>query len=202
MPQDYVTRQDVKARRSLSEADTRDDAIIDAIIPAVCRAVDEYCNVRPGAFLAESQTRYYTATDSHCLVVDNLVSVGTSGLETDNGYNLTYSATWSTAAYDLYPHNATLDGRPYWQIHARSSASNTFPVGRERGVKITGTFGWSAEPPYQIREAVLLIVNRFIERRNSPFGVVGNAEVGTFRISPIDPDVRELLEPFRERIAY
>ncbi len=198
MAANYLTLAQVKARRGLSDADTPDDQIIGELIEAVSRKVDDHCNVAPGAFVGEVQTRYYTAYDSECLYVDNLLSVGS--LVTDNGYNRNYSATWSSGHYDLYPYNAILDDIPFREIRRVVTATLVFPSHNPRGVRLTGTFGYSPTGvPPQIREACLTLINRFLARRDSPYGVIGSGEIGTFRISPIDPDVQNWLEAFRDR---
>lgn len=198
----YATEAETKAMRGIKPLDTADDDTIRLYIEVASRKIDHHCNVAPGAFVGETQTRYYTANDSYCLVVDNLLDVASAtGLLTDNGFNRSYSATWATTAYDLYPYNATLDGVPYWKIETVATSSNCFPVGQPRGVKITGTFGYSREVPTEVKEACLLLISRYMTRKGSDYGTVGGGDVGVFRISPMDPDVMKLLEPFREIVA-
>lgn len=201
MPEGYITRQECKARRDLKESDTILDGFIDDLILAASRKVDQHCNVVPGAFLTQTQTRLYTATDSYCLKVDNLLSItAATGLLTDDGWNRSYSATWNSSQYDLWPYNASMDGIPYREIRVRSTSTNTFPVDKtEPRVRITGAFGYAAEAPAQIKEACYRLIDRFLALRGNAFGVVGSGELGTFRVSPMDPEVAELLAPFRER---
>lgn len=202
MTANYATVDEAKAQRGLTPGDTADDATLARLIEVASRKIDNHCNVAPGAFLGETQTRYYTAHDSYCLVVDNLLAIASStGLLTDNGYNRNYSATWPPTAYDLYPYNATLDGVPYWRIDLVVTSTNVFPAGRQRGVKITGTFGYSREVPAEVKEACLLLISRYMTRKGSDFGTIGGGDIGIFRISPMDPDVMELLRPFREIVA-
>ena len=49
-----------------------------------------------------------------------------------------------------------------------------------------------------IKQAALLLVNRLVQRRNSPEGIAGFDEIGTIRINPnADPDVVRLLTPYK-----
>ena len=198
----YATREQAKYRMELAATDTNFDALIDDLLELASRKIDDYCNVTHGHFAAgtATETRYYTADDAHCLYVDGLLSISSSGLETDNGANRTYSSTWSTTAFDLLPYNAALENRPYREIATVSSGTRSFPIGVAKGVKITGVFGHNVTVLPQIREACLLLLARFKARQASPFATLGSAEVGVFRISSVDPDVQALLDPFRMRV--
>lgn len=198
----YATLEQAKARMELLDADTKFDELIGMLLEVASRKIDDYCNVVHGHFGASTttETRYYTAEEGHTLKVDNLLSISSSGLETDDGANRTYSSTWSTGDFDLLPYNAALENRPYWQIETVASGSYAFPVGVPRGVKITGVFGYSVNVAPQIREACLLLVSRFKARQTSPFATLGSAEVGVFRISAVDPDVKDLLDVYRMRV--
>lgn len=195
----YATRSLAKARMDLPESSTAFDEMIDGLLELASRKIDDYCHVVHGHFAAgaATETRHYTATDYECLYVDNLISV--TSLRTDDGGNRTYSATWATTDYDLLPYNASLDDQPYHEIEVVSSGTHTFPVGRARGVKLTGVFGYAANTPPQIREACLLLLSRWKARQSSPFATIGSAEVGIFRISAIDPDIAETLDVYRTR---
>ena len=195
----YATRSQAKSRMDIADTNTNFDALIDDLLELASRKIDDYCNVVHGHFSAgaATETRHYTAHDTECLYLDNLLSI--TSLRTDNGGNRTYSATWAITDYDLKPYNASLDDRPYNEIEVVSSGGFVFPVGTQRGVKITGVFGYSSATPPQIREACLLILARFRARQASPFATVGAAEVGIFRVSAIDPDVASILDHYRTR---
>jgi hypothetical protein len=71
-----------------------------------------------------------------------------------------------------------------------------FPCHLTDGVKITGTFGWTAVPD-EIREACLLQSNRLWQRRSAAFGVMGANEFGVqIVITKLDPDIQGMLAPF------
>lgn len=191
----YTTLAALKARASIE--DTRDDLTLETIITAVSRMIDNYCGRR---FYAATETRYYTARDPYCLLVDDLLSV--SALVTDEDGDRTYETTWASTDYDLYPDNAALEAQPepFWKILVAPEGNYTFPVGVRRGVKVTGSWGFASSTPPVVGEACLLQAARIFARREAPMGVLGAGEAGgTVRIawSGLDPDVRRLLDPLR-----
>lgn len=194
----YVTRDEVKARKQIADADTSRDAFIDQVIVAACAKVDTYMGVPPGYFLPQTQTRLYRADNALCLKTDSFLSI--DSLQCDLGYNRSYSATFATTQYDVLPYNAALDGIAYREIRMRTTATTVFPVDiYEPRVRVTGSFGENADVLPQVKEAVFRIIDRFDALRGNAFGVVGGGELGTFRVSPIDPEVAGLLDMLRDR---
>lgn len=62
-------------------------------------------------------------------------------------------------------------------------------------MRITAQFGWPAVPD-DISEAALIQAARLFKRKDSPEGVIGNAEWGVVRLSRRDPDVWNLIEQY------
>ena len=142
----YVTRNDLKTRLGIASSDTADDAVLDVVIEAVSREIDNHCH---RWFYPATQTRYYTADDARCLQLDaDLLSVSSLDTLTDNsGGTRTYGNTWATTDYDLLPANAQNEQppQPYWEIHVNPQGSYWFPFGyplAARGVKVTGSWGY------------------------------------------------------------
>lgn len=54
--------------------------------------------------------------------------------------------------------------------------------------------------PNDCRYAVLLWTNRVLNRRNSPDGIVGVAELGVATISNFDKDIVQMLSPYIEPV--
>jgi hypothetical protein len=201
----YTDLATVKAR--LGIADTDDDATLESIVTAVSRSIDDFCRRR---FYAATETRYYTApcqsrpSDAAEVTVaggyvdvDDLLSISANGLATDDAADRTYGTVWATTDYELAPYNAALDGKPYTRVCATPNGARAFPSGA-RGVKITGSFGYSATTPDVVREACLLQASRIFRRKDAPFGVTGSAEMGVATlIARLDPDVMLLLNPLR-----
>jgi len=177
--------------------DTADDAVLEMIVEGASRFIDGECARH---FYKDSTdvTRYYTANDSDHVRVDDLVSVTT--LATDEGLR-TYPNTWETTDFDLWPYNAAADGRPYVQIIRAVNGQEWFMT-YEKGVKITGKFGWPSVPT-GIKEATLIIAGgvknrRYGENLSSDTVITSGGVV----IAPQDvPAIAwQKINPFRKRI--
>ena len=176
-------------------SDQVDDAILESIVTAASRWIDDYTGRR---FYAATETRVYTARWPDLLPVDDVLSV--TALATDDDGDGVYETAWTSADYDLEPANAALDGRPYRYLLPRPGKA--FPLTR-RGVRVTGVFGYAAVPPAPVREACLLAAMRLARRRDAVFGVTGSADFGHVRaILSHDPDVTRLLEAYRRLEVY
>lgn len=163
------------------------------MIESASRAIDALCDRR---FWSESATRYYTAEFADLLYVDDIQSITT--LQTDSDGDRTYEVTWSATDYDLEPYNSALTGiaQPYTAIRITPAGRYGFPVGQRKGVKIVGTFGWSAVP-LGITEATIIQATRLYHRKDSPYGVAGVGDFGRISLLPrVDPDVNALCLPY------
>lgn len=197
----YATKTDLRARIDPTGVQTysaTDDAVHDAVILALCRAVDRHC----GDFFGQvTQTRVFTAQWHDLLVVPSLVSVSTGGLKTDETGVGTYGRTWSATDFVLCPDNAALEtpARPYLEIRVDTRSTSTgyaFPT-TQRGVQLAGVFGWPAVPS-QVKEVVLLESQRFLQQIASPTAVVASPELGAMMLEPSLMQVsRMMLAPFR-----
>jgi len=184
----YATVAQLKARMNIT--DTTDDVILDMVLNGVSRQIENHCRRH---FDLKKTTRYFTAMNASACLVDDLSTLTT--LATDNNGDRTYSTSWTVTDYDLWPFNAAEWSKPYTILNVAVNGDYVFPTFR-KGVKIVGTWGWPAVPTPVI-EACLIQGARVFKRRDSPFGVAGAPEVGEIRIIPrLDPDVRQLLEPY------
>ncbi len=187
----YCTLVQLKARLSIT--DVNDDTVLEAVVDAVSREIDELCN-RRFYTTALDETRYFTAEFGDVLYPGDLLSITT--LATDEDDDRDYDYTWTTDDYDLEPFNAALDGRPYEEIRTTPEGDYAFPLNR-KGVKIIGKWGWSTTP-HAIEEATLIQSYRIWKRSEAPFGVAGSAEMGQLPVLPkLDPDVQMFLMPYR-----
>ena len=188
----YCTAAELKVRLWPSGAtvDAVDDTVIEQVVTAVSRWIDEFCATR--FFTTDSdETRYYTAEFNDELFTDEIVSI--TKLETDEDGDRTYEVEWAATDYDLWPYNAGLDSKSYQSIQITPEGDYGFPVDVKKGVKITGKFGWS-KAPAPVKEACLIQCERIFLRKDAPFGVTGNAELGELRLIPqLDPDVQQML---------
>ena len=182
----YATVEDLK--QSLGITDSSDDTMLDAILAAVSRQIDQYTNRR---FYATTETRFYTARRVSDVIIDDCLSITT--LATDADGDRVYEKTWSATDFDLYPYNAT----PFTRVEATVKGAYLFPVNIAKGVKIIGSFGYSATVPEPVNRACLLQAARLYKRKDALFGVMGSAEMGQLLVIPkMDPDVKLLLSGY------
>jgi len=187
----YTTGSAVK--EALGIIDSASDTEIDLVIETVSRMIDDFA----GRFFYSAGTvvSYYTADETHSLLIDDVSSVVT--LQTDDAGTGAYGTTWGTADYVVEPFNAAQTGRPYTMIRVATNGNNSFPVDTVKGVKLTAVRGFPAVPK-PIVTATQLQCGRIFNRRNTPFGIAGTLETGTMRLlSRLDPDVEQLVRPYR-----
>lgn len=55
--------------------------------------------------------------------------------------------------------------------------------------------------PDSLVQAVQLLTARYLERRNSPSGVLGSGDFGVVRVSSSDRDVSALIAPYRRMLV-
>lgn len=171
MPNLYASRTDFRARAGYTASQTGDNAVLDAILEAASRAVEQITRRR---FYVETRTRYYTAEFADLLFVDDLLSITT--LKTDDDGDRVYETTWLTTDYDLEPYNAPFDSppRPYTQLRTTPNGNQSFPTTR-RGVEIVGSHGF-----YDARETSSTTVNEALDASETGVDVVDGTvlEVG------------------------
>jgi hypothetical protein len=186
----YATLADVKTRLQIN--DTTDDTVLEAVITAVSRWIDAYCNRR---FFAVAETRYYTSIDGIWLHIDDLLSITT--LKTDEDGDGVYETTWALTDYKKHPINASLDGWPYTSISVTAFGNRYFPR-YDSSVELAGSYGFSATTPPTVNQACLLQSARLFKRKDAVFGVEGSNAMGKVLMMPdLDIDVQGMLDPLR-----
>lgn len=187
----YASLAELKTRLDIS--DTAEDTLLETLLTATSREIDDYCRRR---FYAATETRYYTADQADVVLVDDCLSV--SALLTDADGDRTYETTWTTADYDLDPPNAALDGEPYWQLSVTPRGNYSFPRGVARGVKVTGSWGYSASTPAVINNACLYQAALAWRAVDAPGGMSGGGEFRTeITAIGLHPFTKRLLMPYR-----
>lgn len=178
--------------------DTLDNARFQVWLDRASRVIDRVCGLPAGAFAAQTATKTFDWYGHKRLPLDGggaelvvppLLSVTT--LKTDEDDDGVYEVTWTAGTdYVLWPANET----PVRAIRVHQTRGRySFPPGQAT-IQIVGSWGWSAEPPDDIKQATFLVANRYRQRRNTPEGMMGNADVGFAKVDQIDPDVRAILE--------
>jgi len=193
----YATLAEARAEVGITGvSDTSDDAVLEALVESVSRAIDDFCGRR---FYAATQTRYYSATSGRRLLVDDLLSVTT--LKTDDDGDGAYETTWATTDYHLAPYNAQLESvpEPYWRIEVSEGGDYSFPCGPRR-VQIVGSWGFSATTPDVINRACLFQVAQEFRTRHTPLGIQGSGDMAVeIRGVGLHPFVKRMLSngPYR-----
>ena len=193
---DYLTIDELKYTLEASGQQFFDNDA-QAAITAASRGIDEYTS---RIFYSSSGTRYYTPEDRYCVEVDDIVSLGTFGLDWNR--DGTYSTVWTQGThYNLAPYNNPTLGKPYESVELIKYSGAFFPpwqLGYGKSVRLIGTFGWSSTPA-PVKQACTILATKLMRRaREAPFGVVGiGYDQTAVRISKAaDPDICFLLDPF------
>lgn len=196
----YCTLAELKA--ALRITDSVDDGLLERAIEGASRRIDGYCG---RFFYTKNTTVDFYATNELRVIVNDISSTAGLVLTTDDDGDGTFETTWTlNTDYKVEPSDAALNGKSYTAISA--CGSKLFPGGfypwrgltydtvRPR-VRIAAIWGW-ATVPHDVREACLLLSMRGYARLNAPLGVVGFGEMAV-SVRAVDPDVRDLLMPYR-----
>ncbi len=194
---DYVTLNEMKNSLELMNLTYADADLADAI-SAASMGVDAYTGRRFTSSGGTAEVRYYTATRSDYVTIDDIQTL--TALQTDYDGDGVYETSWTVGTdYTLEPANAPALELPYNEIRVhRPNTSLRFSVW-PNGVKVTGEFGWNGGAPAPIKVATKIMASRLLQRqRNAPFGVVAIGFDNTaVRVPQIDPDLHYLLDSYR-----
>lgn len=186
---DYITLSEMKA--FLRDGETIDDVQIGVAITAASRAIDRHTNRQFGVVAAAEERLYTGRYDRRrcrwVVEVDDFQSTTNLAVEVDGETGATYTKE---------PVNAAVKGRP-WTTLAFDSDSPVVPTGAEHEVAVTALWGWTAVP-VPVKQATYLQASRFLNRRDSPYGIAGSPDVGSEMrlLARLDPDVSVSLGPF------
>lgn len=174
-------------------------------LSAASRAVDHATGRRFWLDTGTANARYYTPDSFRLLQIDDAVAVTT--VKVDRTGDGVYEETWANGAeFVLEPANAPNDfpARPWEMIRTRRFTSRFFPVYVERGVEVTGQFGWAAVPD-DIKAATTILAAKLFKRsREAVFGIVtvGIDQGVAMRIARTDPDVANLINDYSRRRPF
>lgn len=189
----YCTLAEVKA--ALRVTDSVDDTLIENAIEGASRRIDGYCG-RWFYKTASTAIPVYPYDQFLVKFPADLPST-TITIKSDTSANGTYATTLVQGTdYILEPTDAPLRGRPYQQ--ARMLGGKTFSLEVTPSfptVQLTAEWGWNAIPD-DVREACVLLSMRQFARLNAALGVVGFADMA-ITVRAVDPDVRDLLSPYK-----
>ena len=140
--------------------------------------------------------RYFVPNHLNVLRISDVVTV--TEIKVDDDGDGTYETTLTTTDYELGSLHTDNSTWPYDRVQRISS---TWPIpspsGRQRLIKITGTWGWSSVP-VPIKQACLISAARILQRGGSPLGVSGSVDFGAYMVRNTDPDYQALIAPYRK----
>lgn len=197
----YATVSQVK--ESLRIPDAVDDSLIENAISAASRLIDGYCS--RVFYDVGTGSRFYAASDPYFCPIDDAQSI--TQVATALTSNGNYDTVWANPTsgqnngdYQTEPLNASFptDGIVQPITGIRALWRYLFPtIGGNALVKVTGVWGWASVPDPVI-QACIIQSARIYKRNDSPTGVMGFGDMGIIRVgTQLDPDVRQLLEPYR-----
>jgi hypothetical protein len=98
--------------------------------------------------------------------------------------------------FTLYPLNGVVDGVPGFPFDEVVLHGGVFAHSARPSVQVTAKWGW-AEVPDDVAQAALIQCAHIFGRKHSTHGLVGQGDF-VFRVSSrLDPDVAEMLQPYR-----
>jgi hypothetical protein len=198
----YCTLDDLKHqnRLNIASSDSDSNPMLEGIIEAISRKIDDRCDRR---FWADSDTsiRYYTPLSSTYVFIDDMASYSSDTdieISIDQNGDGVFDDTLSSADFVLSPYNAELDGTPYQKIEVSSNGNFLLPKGVKKSVKIRAKWGWRGGTPKAIWQACLLQSERLFKRFATPLGSESMTALGkmTLTIPNLDPDVEMLISRY------
>lgn len=190
----YVSVVTLKTHITVSTDVT--DAYLTRVVGAISRSFERHCN-RQFNNAGSASARHFRPATPHAVQVDDFHTTTGLVVKSDVGDDGTYETTWAATDFDLYPLDGIVDGQTGWPYRKIVAVeSRTFPCNRRPSVQVTANWGW-ATVPTDIEQAALIQATHILGRKFSHNGLVGQGEF-VFRVANrLDPDVRELLEPYR-----
>ena len=185
----YATLKDVKDYLSISG--TGDDALISELVQAATAAIDTYTH-RTFDVTADT-TRYFDAAGDH--IIGNVLYLTRDLCQITTVTNGD-STEITSAQYTTIPRNET----PYTAIRILSSVNVTwtYTTDYEDAISITGRWGYSIQPPYDIQQATIRLASFYYRQKDSQLSDVTAIEAGTVIRTPAMPaDVVSIIKPYR-----
>jgi len=179
------------------------DAVIQGMITGASRLIDKEVGGWTNYFYptTDDQTRYFDGNGEEEIYIDPLVSL-TSVYVSESGGRASTSYTAWTENTDFYvsPYNYSVIGAPIQSLVIDNDSGSKGNWGTTRkGVKVTGVFGYASYPPADIQQACKITAMRwFMRAKQSWQDTSVNAAIGEMLYTQsLDPDVKEILKPYK-----
>lgn len=203
MANNYTNVDELKGLFPANKLGIAYDELLADMVETASREIDAFLGRDPGAFYVTADaTRYYNGCGGLELWVDEMAAVPTtvavaeSGRTDDaTGAGGSYT-TWAVTDYYLWPQNALAKGMPYHKLVINPLVgSKSQWYGYQRGVKITGKFGFSVTVPPEIKKACNIQCVRYFKRAQQAFadaGAITELSQMTY-VKKLDPEVENIL---------
>lgn len=189
----YCTRANLTDQLRIT--DNIDDNVLDRAINAASRQIDGRCGRR--FYLDGSATaRTYAPQNAGLVIIDDVSTLTALVVKSDTGLDSTFATTLTIGTdFQVEPLNGLVQGNPITQL--RSLDANYYVQADSRAtVQVTAKWGWPSVP-VAITEATALLAARIFKRYDSPLGVAGFGDLGAITVRRLDPDVEQLIAPYR-----
>lgn len=189
----YCTLQEVKSALRLS--DSIDDTLLANAIEGASRRIDGYC----GRFFYKTSATAVPlfANNAYRLMTSDISSTTGLIVKLDDDGDGTFETTLTlNTDYIVEPTDYIVQQRPIRTL--TMVGGYTYPmfyIPSEPGVQVTAHWGWNAVPD-DVREACVLLSIRQFARYNAALGVLAFADMA-ITVRAVDPDVRDLLQPYK-----
>ncbi|CAB4173832.1 gp6 domain containing protein [uncultured Caudovirales phage] len=194
----YATLAEAKAY--LNIVDSIDDTMLESMVEAASRAID---NIAGRRFYLDTSAsaRLYRGTNPYILTVDDFGSTTGLALALDTGGDGTYETvlTYNTD-YVVEPFNAIAMGKPYTQITLVGGQLLPWLLPNLRpSVQLTAKWGYPTVPD-DISQACLILTADMYKRKDSVGGNLGISELGAIRMSPLGRDIAAMTRAYRREV--
>jgi len=195
----YLTSDE--AIRYVGQNDVVDPDDLEDVVTAVSRMIDQHCQRHFWQTASIGRTFDVSAPMFRFQFggFNDLVSI--ASLKFDTTGDGTFDTTVTNYILDAPPTGPEV--RPFQSLSLLSGTS--FPsasTGRTRLVEVSGVWGWPAVP-LPVKQACRIQLGRIFKRVDSPTGTLGFGDFGVARVpSKLDPDVAEMLGPYRHVGAF
>lgn len=196
---DYATLSQLKS--ALRITDQVDDTLLKTCLNSASAWVDGWCDRSFAAAGTAITYRDFVPHETFGVInIDDCVQV--TEVRIDEDLDRTYDKTLLAIDWAAEPTNQTTNGLRLPFTRLRSYEDGYWPVWRgQPTVRVYARYGWP-EVPEPVKDATILQASRLFTRFDSPLGVAGMGDMGVMRVSRfVDPDVEQLLQPYR-RISY
>jgi hypothetical protein len=171
--------------------------MLEMAIESASRMIDAECD--RNFYSGGTATRDFIPNDSYVVDTDDLTSI--VSVKLDDAGNRDFPLTLAVSDYQTEPVNQKVSGNAFPITRLRMVGDHLLPIwGKQATVRIEGVYGFTPQP-IQISQACVILSSRYFKRLDSPLGVLGVNDMGVVRVGRVDPDIAQLLRPFKKIAA-